>query len=857
MNPRRHRFRPRPAVPIPPRLEPLEDRIAPAISIVMAPGAGGLIDVTVTGDDQVNNISVIADKTGALKHNLPTGSGTFASAADFDATTPGEQQLNASQIGTMTVNSLGGNDIVKVNAPVEMIVDAGTGDDSINLAGKKVTVEMGAGADSAKLKGDEINATDSAVAKFLKVILGTASLREKLDQKTGTDVFSLTMAAVGQNINLDNTNDPATAVLASLLLRGKAIDSLVAEMGGEDNTVDAKARTVGIMDTGGTNNFKIAATQNVSATMTSGTNTVTVLSGSIVAIFGGPGNDILTGARNGTNTISGNGGTDRLTGGNMNDNISTGVLSEGSTIMGLGGNDTLDIQGVDTKYFGGTGNDTATITGINSFGDLGEGNDSAEVISGGHTVVGGPGNDQLISQSTSASPDTIVTLNGGSGNDLVSSTSALPHQLIGGPGNDSILGGSGADTLDGGSGTDSLDGGPGNDIVNGGGGLFDSYHYDHSNTSDNFIITITGTGASTNSTAPGNPGTDTISRISSFVVSGNDGNNTIDASGSKMELLIFGEGGNDIITGGQGLNKLSGGAGDDTITAGTGKSVLSEIIPSDAAAVVTLTNTTFNGAGADTLSGLSGAIFDSLGGIDRTLNFSAFTGGGVTYRGGGNKETIIGTAGNDILEGGGDDDRFILNGGSDRIDGGSGVNTLGYGDFILTPHESAGRGTSPTLAGATVSISGLKGTAIVPNLIENKVKKERSAFFNIQIHEGTELNDNFTVVTSNAFVPTIRTFGGNDTVFASGGGSIAVDLGDDDDKLKLVRTAGQILGGKGNDTFDLKNSRAPSIIDGGDGDDTFFCKNEVIDNITGGLGADTAFRDLDDVIAVDVESRSP
>lgn len=126
------------------------------------------------------------------------------------------------------------------------------------------------------------------------------------------------------------------------------------------------------------------------------------------AIFGGEGNDTLTGTA----------GSDFITGG-----VGDDVITDN-----YGANDLR----------GGKGNDTITV-----------GNGS-----NGSTLKGGAGNDTLIS---GAGND---TLKGGSGFDI----------LIGGRGNDTLSGNRGRDTLNGGEGNDILDGGRGSDTLTGGAG---------------------------------------------------------------------------------------------------------------------------------------------------------------------------------------------------------------------------------------------------------------------------------------------------------------------------------------------------------------------------------------------------
>lgn len=144
-------------------------------------------------------------------------------------------------------------------------------------------------------------------------------------------------------------------------------------------------------------------------------------------IYGGPGNDTLTG--HGVDVLYGQDGNDHLSGGG-------GVYSEGA--FGGAGNDDLAACGY--TCHGGAGNDTL-------HGGLSEKN--AEYTDYGNDLYGDDGNDKIYGN---AGTDLIQ---GGRGND----------SLYGGTGADKIYGNSGDDLLHGGAGTDVLSGGPGTDRV--------------------------------------------------------------------------------------------------------------------------------------------------------------------------------------------------------------------------------------------------------------------------------------------------------------------------------------------------------------------------------------------------------
>ena len=196
---------------------------------------------------------------------------------------------------------------------------------------------------------------------------------------------------------------------------------------------------------------------------------------SIEHIFGGSGNDTLTGNTL-NNTLNGNDGDDVLSGGDGNDTLNGGAGAD--TLNGGDGNDALN---------GGAGADAL---------DGGVGNDTLYGESGNDTLVGGAGNETYVfNTNTPLGSDTVTDSAGndylyfvGSTNNLtvnlglttpqvvnanltltLASATSIEH-IYGGSGNDTLIGNSLNNTLNGYEGNDVLSGGDGNDTLNGGGG---------------------------------------------------------------------------------------------------------------------------------------------------------------------------------------------------------------------------------------------------------------------------------------------------------------------------------------------------------------------------------------------------
>lgn len=149
-----------------------------------------------------------------------------------------------------------------------------------------------------------------------------------------------------------------------------------------------------------------------------------------------------------------------------------------------------------------------------------------------------------------------IVLQGLGGNDLldVANNIAIPANLEGGPGNDTLKGGGGDDFLLGGEGDDVLDGRRGADHFSGGAGR-DAADY---SSRINFIHFGPGTAADDGETNEhDNIGLDVEDCY------GGKGNDYL--SGTSADNRLYGGGGNDTILGGGGRDQLYGQAGDDKV----------------------------------------------------------------------------------------------------------------------------------------------------------------------------------------------------------------------------------------------------------------------------------------------------
>src|SRR5262245_6979777 len=227
-------------------------------------------------------------------------------------------------------------------------------------------------------------------------------------------------------------------------------------------------------------------------------------------LFGGGGNDTLTGGSGddqlfggaGNDTLLGKGGNDLLFGGAGNDTLTGGAGND--QVFGEAGNDRMIWNPGDGSdlFEGGDGTDTAEVNG-------GNGSETFTITANGSRVrfdrtdpapffldigttenldLNANGGDDGITASNGLAGLIQLTLDGGAGNDRITGGDGN-DLLIGGDGNDIVDGGRGNDTAQLGTGDDEFiwDPGDGSDVVDGGDG-FDTLLFDGANVSENIDI---------------------------------------------------------------------------------------------------------------------------------------------------------------------------------------------------------------------------------------------------------------------------------------------------------------------------------------------------------------------------------
>jgi Ca2+-binding RTX toxin-like protein len=339
-----------------------------------------------------------------------------------------------------------------------------------------------------------------------------------------------------------------------------------------------------------------------------------------VVLNGGDGNDALTVLAKTTEiasaTLNGEGGDDVLTGADTSDGLNGGdgndtlVGGKGTDdVHGGAGNDTLVWNNGDgsDRLNGDAGNDLAEVNGSPTLGDV----FTLAPESGGvkfqrtnlvpftldtateRFQVNGLGGDDSITAQDGVGAATLLSVDGGAGNDTVNGSDG-PDLILGGEGNDVLNGGGGDDRIVGGPGSDAMNGGAGDDtlvwnngdgtdVINGDAGRDDVEVNGSPTAGDEFTVQPNGArikfdrtnlvpftldiGSSETMHANGLGGDDTITvgDVGSYSVtaSGGPGNDTLNGGGSSETFL--GGSGNDTINPGGGIDFVSGDAGDDTV----------------------------------------------------------------------------------------------------------------------------------------------------------------------------------------------------------------------------------------------------------------------------------------------------
>ncbi len=748
--------------------------------------------------------------------------------------------------GNDVLQGLGGGDSLQGGLG-EDFLDGGTGNDNLTAGGDADTVSGGSGADTIDGGdgndtidgGDENDTVTTGLggADVAQGGLGDDTITDPagggmLDGGAGDD--TITSTGGGATLLGREGNDLLSGGTAADTLKG-GTDSDILQGGSGADTLDGG---LGADVLGGGDGVDTADYAGRVAPLSITLDDVSndgepneydnVLS-DVENVHGGWGNDSITGSASDNVITDGSAGNDTLDGQGGND-----------TLIATGGNDTLLSGDGNDTMLGGTGNDsfaggagvdlvsyadhtadvTVSIDAVANDGQVGEADNIALDV---ENLLGGPGNDTLIGNAFAND------LNGGSaGNDT----------LVGGTGTDTYTGGSGSDTVsyaehtsdvsasidatanDGAAGelenipsdVENLTGGTGNDTLLGttsanvfiGGGGTDTVSYaDHSADTTLSIDGVANDGA-----------TGELDNIQVDIENliGGSGTDTMTGSG-VANVLNAGAGGNDTLSGMAGSDTLVGSIGNDTLSGGDGNDAMTGAAGDDVFA---------GGNGTDTVS-----YVDHAGDVTASIDGVANDGSsGELDNVGADVENLIGGVGNDTLTGsasanalnGGSagNDTLIGGAGTDTYAGGVGVDTVSYADH---------------LAGVTASIDGAAndGSSGENENVPADVENLTGGSGNDTLTGNTGVN----ALWGNDGNDTLVGAGGTDT-FAGGNGTDAVSYADH------VTAVTASLDGAANDGSVGENENIPADVEnltGGSANDTLI-GNTSSNAFSGGAGID-------------------
>lgn len=491
---------------------------------------------------------------------------------------------------------------------------------------------------------------------------------------------------------------------------------------------------------------------------------------------GGGGNDVLIGGA-GNDTFDGGAGNDVMIGGKDNDFYKVDSAGDKITELAnqgieevfsslanfkLGANlERLELDGAGLNGTGNTLSNRLTGNALDNKLDGGAGNDDLFARAGNDTLIGGAGNDLLFGDvgddkmtggtgndtyDVSQAGDSVIEAAGGGTDEVrtildglilganVENLTLLGNAGIDGTGNDlnnfmigndnqnTLTGGKGNDTLDGGKGADELIGGLGNDTyfvddagdavveVKGGGKDTVKSSVNFTIAADQEIETLILTGAASTGTGNdlanaiaitssqfgflfGNGGNDLLTGgVGNDELDGGDGNDVLDGgNGGVGEDALFGRIGNDTLKGGNGNDTLDGGAGNDVMAGGTGDDTY--VVEQTADKVTELANQGHDTVESHVASLTLGANLEDLiledGAVNGTGNGLAnfIKGNEVANKldGGTGNDILLGRDGEDDVRGGTGNDVLLGEGEADTLKGGAGNDTLdgGVGADIL------------------------------------------------------------------------------------------------------------------------------------------------------------------------------
>ncbi|MEO6279813.1 PA14 domain-containing protein [Roseateles sp.] len=412
--------------------------------------------------------------------------------------------------------------------------------------------------------------------------------------------------------------------------------------------------------------------------------TVFVVASNGGSLYGGLGNDTLTGG-NGDDLLDGGAGNDIMAGGAGNDIYVVDSASDTITENASEGSDTVQSSitwtlGVNLENLtltgaaaiNGTGNTAGNrLTGngvANTLMGL-AGDDTLDGGAGADTLIGGTGNDNYIVDNAGD----VVVENAGEGTDAV--FASVSYALAADVENLTLTGTANINATGNALGN-VLTGNIGDNLLDGGAGA-DAMAGGAGN--DTYVVDNAGDTV----TEAANAGVDTVQASIGYALPVNvenlilTGSAHINATGNGLANQLTGNAGNNVLDGGAGADAMAGGAGDDTyIVDNAGDTVIENANGGTDGVLSSVSHTLSANVENLTLTG-SAAINGTGNAQDNQIIGNAAAN---TLSGGDGNDTLTGGGGADTLLGGNGDDTLIAASPADlaSADGGAGVDLLKF-----------------------------------------------------------------------------------------------------------------------------------------------------------------------------------
>jgi Ca2+-binding RTX toxin-like protein len=261
-------------------------------------------------------------------------------------------------------------------------------------------------------------------------------------------------------------------------------------------------------------------------------------------------------------------------------------------------------------------------------------------------------------------------------------------------------------------------------------------------------------------------------------------------------LTLTGNGFDNLVVGGTGIDTLNGDGGDDRLDGRAGADIVAGGAGNDICFVDDASDQVIEAAGAGTDVVYSSVNY-TLGAGEEIEYLRGYGATGLILTGNGLDNRVTGTSGIDTLNGGGGDDELFARGGADIMAGGTGNDSYYIDDRDTQVTEVAGQGTDTIYSRSSYVLAA--GQEV------EYLRVIGSAGLALT---GNEL-DNYLV-------------GGIGDDFLDGGtGNDRIDGGDGNDTISTQGASAIIRAGQGDDSIRLDGSSSSTgTVDGGAGQDT-------------------------------------